>query len=405
MHQPRAAVGRDVVGQPDVVRPGDVDEVEGPGVRRVLQGRAGEALEHLHLLTGAAVPEHVQQRLGHDQHLVAGPGRHVGDRRVDGHRGVGHQRPGGRRPDQQRGAERLQRPGRDGEADVHRRVDDVLVALRHLVVGQGRAAARAVRGDPVVLDQQALVGDLLERPPDRLHVGGVHGAVGAGHVDPVAHPRRHALELVDVAGDALAAAGVELRDAVRLDVALAGEPQLLLHRQLDGQAVAVPPGATGHRAALHGLEAREQVLEDAGLDVVGARPAVGGRRALVEHPRLAVGGLLQAALEDAPGLPALENPALERGQVDLGGQLLHAVLRRVVRRRRDDAAPAGGARRGTTLLGGSRLPLLPCVSLRWHEADVHGSAHRRAHTVPGSLWAASCATGPRHCDGPEDTGW
>src|SRR3712207_8050522 len=46
------------------------------------------------------------------------------------------------------------------------------------------AAARAVRRDAVVLDEQALAVHLLERPPDALDVGRVHRPVGRGHVDP-----------------------------------------------------------------------------------------------------------------------------------------------------------------------------------------------------------------------------
>ena len=78
-------------------------------------------------------------------------------------------------------------PRGEREADVDRGVDDGLVALGQLVVGQAGAAARAPRGDPVVLDQQALVEDLLQRPPHRLDVVRVHGAVGVVQVDPVAH--------------------------------------------------------------------------------------------------------------------------------------------------------------------------------------------------------------------------
>ena len=74
-----------------------------------------------------------------------------------------------------------------------------------------------------------------------------------------------------MAGHGLAALGVELGDAVRLDVLLAGEAELLLDGQLDGEAVAVPAGLAGHVVAAHGAEAREDVLEDARLDVVGAR--------------------------------------------------------------------------------------------------------------------------------------
>ena len=226
----------------------------------------------------------------------------VGHLGVGGHRGVGHQRPGRRRPDQECGLARERTRG-EREAYVDRRVDDRLVALGQLVVGQAGAAAGAVGRDAMVLDEQSLVPDLLEGPPHGLDVGRVHRPVGLREVDPVAHPLGHLGEGVDVAYDALAAAGVELGDAVRLDLALDPEAELLLHGQLDGQAVAVPAGLARDVVALHRPVAREQVLEDARLDVVGARHAVGGRRALVEHPRLAALGLLQAALRTRRARP------------------------------------------------------------------------------------------------------
>ena len=186
---------------------------------------------------------------------------------------------------------------------------------------------------------------------------------GVVEVDPVTHAGRELVEGVGVPGHGLAALGVELGDAVRLDVLLAGEAELLLDRQLDREAVAVPAGLAGHVVAAHGAEAGEDVLEDARLDVVGAGHAVGGGRALVEHPLGAALGLLQALGEDLLLAPEVEHGVLERGQVDLGGHL-------AVRRRCHQRASSGGlaafrpegrelchscavsARsRGTTLLG------------------------------------------------------
>ena len=80
------------------------------------------------------------------------------------------------------------------------------------------------------------------------------------------------------------------------------------------------PARRGHVPALHGLEPGEDVLERAGLDVVGARAAVGRRRALVEDPLRLAGGLLEAPGEDLVGLPPLQDLLLEGGQVDLRGQ-------------------------------------------------------------------------------------
>jgi hypothetical protein len=286
----------------------------------VLQGGAGEPLQLLVLTEDSG-----RQRLRHDQHLGGGPRDDVGDGRVHGHRRVGDQGPGRRGPDEKGGAQGLQRAAGDREPDVDARVDDGLVALRDLVVGQPGAAARAVRRHPMVLHQQALVVDLLQRPPHRLDVARVHRPVGLVGVHPVRHAAREVLELTDVPHHGLAAPRVELRDAVGLDVALAREPELLLDGQLHGEAVAVPAALARYVTALHGLEPREQVLEYPRLDVVGAGLAVRGRRPLVEHPGLAVLGLLEAPGEDVVALPAGQDLVLERGQVDLSGELLHAT--------------------------------------------------------------------------------
>ena len=240
-----------------------------------------------------AITEHPGEQVVRDHHPVAVPGparHHVGRVRVHRHRGVGDQRPRRGRPDEQVGALELARrplgqraqpePDRDG------RIGDRLVDVRlaHLVVGQRGAAARAVRADPVVADQQSLLVDPLQRPPDRLDVAGVHGPVGVVGVGPVAHPPGHLQPRVDVPEHRLAAARVERGDPVRLDVPLAGQAEFLLHRDLDRQPVAVPAGLARDVEPLHGLEPGEQVLEGARLHVVRAGHPVGGRRSLVEDP-------------------------------------------------------------------------------------------------------------------------
>src|SRR5699024_852147 len=107
-------------------------------------------------------------------------------------------------------------------------------------------------------------------------------------------------------------------DPVRLDVALAGEAELLLDGELHRQAVAVPAGLAVDPPALHGAEPREHVLEHPGLDVVRAGVAVGGRRPFVEGPRLTVGGLPPGLGEGVVGRPELEDLPIDGGQVDLG---------------------------------------------------------------------------------------
>jgi hypothetical protein len=78
--------------------------------------------------------------------------------------------------------------------------------------------------------------------------------------------------------------------------------------------------------ALHRPVAREDVLEDPGLDVVGARPAVGGRRPLVEGPHRGAGALPDARVEHVVGGPVGEHVLLEPRQV--GRAARHRPARR-----------------------------------------------------------------------------
>src|SRR5262249_37618647 len=71
--------------------------------------------------------------------------------------------------------------------------------------------------------------------------------------------------------------------------------------------------------ALHRLEAREQVLEHARLDVVHAGHAVGGRRSFVEDPLRSGLGLVEGPLEDLALPPPGQDVPLHRGKVDLRG--------------------------------------------------------------------------------------
>jgi hypothetical protein len=158
----------------------------------------------------------------------------------------------------------------------------------------------------------------------------------------------------------LPAARVELGDAVGLDVLLAGDPEFLLHRHLDRQAMAVPAGPVRDAQSLHGLEPEEQILEHPRLDVVHAGKTVRGRRALVERPLRAVGRLLERALENLAFAPADQHLALERGQVKAG-------------RKRGEQPPAPGrVRRGRGVIGVRHglggLPRVACAKGRGEPA-------------------------------------
>src|SRR5690606_6725065 len=188
------------------------------------------------------------------------------------------------------------------------------------MAGERGLATRAVRRHPVILDQQALVVDLLQRPPQALDVGGVHGAVGPVEIHPVAHPLAHPHPGVHIGEYRLAAALVERGDAVVFDLRLAGQAEGLLDLQLHRQPVAVPPGAPRDVVALHRAVAGEGVLERPGLHVVDAGRAVRRRRAFVEDPPGPVRGLGQAAPEDVPLPPPRQDLTLHRGKIDPGRQ-------------------------------------------------------------------------------------
>ena len=386
LHVVRAEGGRDVHEAGAVlggyegpghhhVGAGDVDEAErgpvvGPG-----QLGAGHPGDHM-----PSLAEHPRQQLLRHHHRFAVArlaGERVGLVGVDGHRGVRHQRPRGRGPYQHVG------PGQQGirpggqvgqrEPDRDRGIGDHLVdiGLAHLMVGERGLAAWAVGADPVVPDQQPLVVDGLQRPPDGLDVVRVHGPVGAVKVHPVAEPAGEFLERADVAEYRFTAALVEGRDAVGLDRLLARQPEFLLDRHLDRQPVAVPARLARNVEALHGLEPGEDVLEDPGLDVVHAWRAVGRRRSLVEGPQRSRGRLLQGALEHLAVLPSPEHLVLHGGQVDRRGQgreaacvvrVRHVGWPPAVRRaacRRPPVRVAGGTK---TAGGGSAVPPSLAVS-------------------------------------------
>src|SRR5215469_9103414 len=120
--------------------------------------------------------------------------------------------------------------------------------------------------------------------------------------------------------DRLAAARIESRYAICLDIALRAQPELFLYRDLHRQAMAVPACPPRDVIALHGLEPREGVLQHPGLDVMDAGQAVRCRRTLVENPGRPACRLLKRALEGLALAPAAQYLVLESGQVSAGGQ-------------------------------------------------------------------------------------
>src|SRR6185369_13673317 len=180
------------------------------------------------------------------------------------------------------------------------------------------AAARAVRGDPVTLVDEALVPHLADDPPDRLDVLVGQRPVRVLGVDPDARSLSERGPVFDVARHGVAAALRELRDTERLDLVLVGEPELLLDLDLDRKAMAVPAALARDVVAAHRLKPRVEVLEDASPHVMEPGAAVRGRRALVEDPRL--GALAQplGLFDDLARPPPRQHSFLERDEVEVG---------------------------------------------------------------------------------------
>ena len=180
------------------------------------------------------------------------------------------------------------------------------------------AAPAAVGHDLVALVDVAGVPHLAEEPPDALDVRIVERPVGVVGVEPHADATGEGLEVGDVAVHRLPAQPVELADPERLDLVLVVDPELLLHLHLDREAVAVPTALAGDVVAAHGLEARVEVLEEAGPHVVDPGTAVGGGRTLVEHPLGRAGAAAEALGEHVVDVPAVEGGVLERDEIERG---------------------------------------------------------------------------------------
>ena len=182
------------------------------------------------------------------------------------------------------------------------------------MAGEGCLVAGTVGHDLESLVEQLFVPDLLEDPPDTLHVGGVEGPVGLVEIDPVAHPFGHVGELVDVLEDALPAELVEGLDPKLLDVLLAGEFQLLLDLDLDRETVRIPSGLAIHVKAAHRLVAGEQILQCPCQHVVDAWKIVGGRGALVKNEWRPPLALLETLVKDVALFPEGQHREFQLGE-------------------------------------------------------------------------------------------
>ena len=260
------------------------------------------------------VREHaVHQRLGEVIDLAVHTHLHIGHIRIHAESEVRRQRPRGRRPREEVGI-------LIGSLEAHdcRTLRHILIALRNLVRGERRAAARAVRDDLVPLIEEPLLPDLLERPPLGLDEVVLVRDVGMLHVRPEADDIGELLPHRLVCPDGFAALLDERLDAVVLDLLLAVDADRLLDLELDGQPMRVPARLAKHLAPLHRLIARQHILDHTRQDMPDVRAAVRRRRTIVERERLAALTLIHRLLCNMILTPKIRNGFLTRGKIQIG---------------------------------------------------------------------------------------
>ena len=193
------------------------------------------------------------------------------------------------------------------ELDDRRALLDILIALSDLLRRERGAAARAVGHYLEALIEQALVPNLLERPPLRLDKGVVIGDVGVLHIGPEADLAGEILPHTLVFPYALLALLDKGLKTVFLYPLLALDAEQLLDLDLNGQTVGIPARLSGHHIALHGLVARDHVFYNSRQHVADMRLAVCGRRAVIESEGLRILARVDALLENVVLVPEIEH--------------------------------------------------------------------------------------------------
>ena len=132
-------------------------------------------------------------------------------------------------------------------------------------------------------------------------------------IEPEADPLGQHLELVDIAVHTFLATGVELGDAVFLDVGLALEAKLLLDFDLDWQAVGVPAATCANDVPpAHALVAHNQVFGHTRFDVVNTGLAIRRWWPLEKDKWIGAVTTFQRTLDHVVLFPPLADLALHR---------------------------------------------------------------------------------------------
>ena len=198
-------------------------------------------------------------------------------------RQVGRQRPRRGRPSGQAGVFvfELEEHGDGGVLNVQ-------IVLPGLEIGKHGGKRRRDGHDLEAFIDQALVPELLDHPPDRLHVPSVHGLVVVVEIHPAPQPRDGVAPFGHVAFDDGATFGVVARHAKFGDGLLGRHAERLVDFLFDGQAVAIPAKAPLHVAPLHRPVARHHVFQHRRHQIAVVGQTCRKRRPVVEDVGLGV---------------------------------------------------------------------------------------------------------------------
>ncbi|KAG0771844.1 hypothetical protein G6F22_016155 [Rhizopus arrhizus] len=245
-------------------------------------------------------------------------------------------------------AEGLGQLGRFGkrEGDVHGRVD--AVGVFHFGFGQGRTTVETPVHGLQAAEHVTLVQDAAQRADFVGFIAEVHRHVRT--VPAAQHAQAlevHALDVALFFGELSALLPEFNRVELGADLA-----PLLLDRDLDRQAVAVPARHVGCIEAGQVARLDDDVLQDLVDRMAEVDAAVGVRRAVVQHEQRAAGGVVAQLLVEPLRFPLRQNARLALGQVaahrEFGGWqvqgglvvLAHAVARNLCSERMARACSA-----------------------------------------------------------------
>ena len=166
----------------------------------------------------------------------------------------------------------------------------------------------------------------LEKAPDVLDVRVREGVVVVVPVHPHPEPAGLLGDHLGEVSDALPALGGELGEAVLLDFTLGVEAQRLLDFDLHPEPLTVEAVLIALLEPPERLVSLEDVLERAAPGVVDPHRVVGRDRAVDEAPPRPVGVALPKPVEDALGIPPLEDLLFERGMIGHCGKRIEHLV-------------------------------------------------------------------------------